>query len=145
MSARDLTFHMKIPWGGIFLLVLDLYFDLDFWPSRNKILQLPFCMWLFLVIASFNWYQNICPWDLGDIWSWPLWGHLYFTNTSCLFLLLLYFHRKTVCIYKKKIKKTLIIVMFLLFGKASDKVSTSDLDNGQFSSDNVKFKTFSCW
>ena len=52
--------------------------------SKNKILEIPYCTWSFLVIRSFYWHQNICPCDLGHCWNWPLSGALCFTNTSCI-------------------------------------------------------------
>ena len=82
-----MIFNMNIPCDKIFLLVLNVltlifyqYFKKCLHWSyllKNKILELPYCTWPFLVTRSFYWYQNICPCDLGHYQ-----GHLCFRNTS---------------------------------------------------------------
>ena len=37
-------------------------------------LELWYFTWVFLVIRSSYWYQNICPCDLSHLWNWPIGG-----------------------------------------------------------------------
>ena len=76
VSARALVLHMNIPCDKIFLLVLNILTLTD--DQLKRILELPYCIWSYLVTKSFCWYQNICPCDLGNLWNWPLSGAFVF-------------------------------------------------------------------
>ena len=79
VSARGLIFHMSIPCDKTFL-----------WFHLKKILELPYCIWAFLVTRSSYWYQDICPCDLDHLWNWPLSGAFVFHKHILFFLTLAY-------------------------------------------------------
>ena len=90
VSARALIFHMNIHCDKILLLVLniktqtfDQFLKKKNWHwsylLKNKILELPNCIFSFFVTKSFySCYQNNCHYDHDHIWNWPLWGAFVF-------------------------------------------------------------------